>query len=191
MKKVKAVFLDRDGVINEYPGDLKYVTRLEDFHLLDGVGAAIKRITDSCFEVFVISNQAGVSKGIYSKTDLDLITSHMLYELGKSGARINDVFYCIHTSEEDCQCRKPKTGLVHMAIDEAGTRGKIIDINQSYFVGDTIRDIETGKKAGLKTILVFSGKEKPQNRDSWKLQPDFTARSLSEAADKIILKKTC
>lgn len=191
MKKVKAVFLDRDGVINEYPGDLKYVTRPEDFHLLDGVGAAIKKIADSGFEVFVISNQAGVSKGIYSKTDLDLITSHMLDELGKSGARINDVFYCMHTSEENCQCRKPKTGLVHMAVDEARIRGKIIDINQSYFVGDTIRDIETGKKAGLKTVLVFSGKEKPQNRDSWRLQPDFTARNLSEAANKIILKKTC
>ncbi|MDD5155032.1 MAG: HAD family hydrolase [Candidatus Omnitrophica bacterium] len=183
MSKVKAVFLDRDGVINEYPGDSKYVTSWADFHFLPGTEEALKKLTGKGYRIFVISNQAGVSKGVYSKEALDLITRNMLSELDKHKVRISGVYYCIHKPEDNCDCRKPKSGLVKMAAARLKNEGLDIESTASFFIGDTIRDIETGKDAGLKTILVFSGKEKPENKDNWSTLPDFTARDLSEAAD--------
>lgn len=185
MPTVKAVFLDRDGVINEYPGDLKYVTSWPDFHFLPRVKEALAKLTDSRYKIFIISNQAGVSKGVYSKEALDLITENMLSELTKYKVEIAGVYYCIHRSEDNCSCRKPKSGLVEMAIDKLKSKGFDIELNRSFFVGDTIRDIETGKTAGLKTILVFSGKEKLENKNNWRSLPDLTARDLSEAVDII------
>jgi histidinol-phosphate phosphatase family protein len=185
MNRVKAVFLDRDGVINEYPGDLKYVTGWEDFHFLPGAKEALRKLSDKGYKIFIISNQAGVSKGIYSKETLDLITRNMLAELNKYSVEISGVYYCIHRTEDNCDCRKPKSGLVKTAVAELKAVGLGIETAKSFFVGDTIRDIETGKNAGLKTILVFSGKEKPENKDSWLCLPDFTARDLLEATDII------
>lgn len=182
---VKAVFLDRDGVINEYPGDLKYVTSWDDFHFLPGVKQGLKKLSDNGYKVFIISNQAGVSKGVYAQETLDLITRNMLAELGQCGARISGVYYCIHKPEDNCSCRKPKSGLVKAAIAKLKAEGLDIELTKSFFIGDTIRDIETGKSAGLKTILVFSGKEKPENKDNWHDLPDFTACDLSEAINII------
>lgn len=178
---MKAVFLDRDGVINEYPGDFNYVTNLQEFHLLPGVGEALKKMNSKGYKLFVVSNQAGVSKGIYSQEILDGITSYMLEALKSDGAEISGVYYCTHRDEDECSCRKPKTGLVSKAIDDLKESGVILDIKSSYFIGDTMRDIETGKKAGLKTILVFSGKEKPENKKAWKYVPDFAVADLNAA----------
>ncbi|MBM3245242.1 MAG: HAD-IIIA family hydrolase [Candidatus Omnitrophica bacterium] len=184
---MKAVFLDRDGVINMYPGDFKYVTGWEEFHFIPGVEQALKKLSESGIKLFVISNQAGVSKGLYSKGTLDLITENMLAVLKKSGVTIAGVYYCTHQEAEDCSCRKPKAGLVHKAVSDARAKEMNIDIKNSYFVGDTIRDVEAGKVSGLKTILVFTGKERPENKDKWRITPDFTANTLSDAAE-IILK---
>ena len=186
MPTVKAVFLDRDGVINAYPGDLKYVTTWQDFHFLPGVKEALSKLTDSGYKIFIISNQAGVSKGVYTQETLDLITQNMLAELGKYGIEISGVYYCIHKPEDNCSCRKPKSGLVKKAIAELKSEGLDIELAGSFFIGDAIRDIETGKAAGLKTILVFSGKEKPENKNNWQGLPDLTARDLFAAVDIII-----
>jgi histidinol-phosphate phosphatase family protein len=180
-----AVFLDRDGVINQYPGDFQYVKSWEEFSFLPGAEQALATLYKNGFKLFVVSNQAGVSKGIYTQTQLDKITRNMLVSLG--GPYISGVYYCIHRDEDNCQCRKPKAGLVHQAITDTQAKGVVIDLKESFFVGDTIRDIQTGKSAGLRTILVFSGKEKPENKKTWPEQPDFTARDLSEAVG-IILK---
>lgn len=182
---MKIVFLDRDGVINKYPGDFKYVTRLEDFCLLPGVGLAIKKLNDAGFEIFVASNQAGVSKGAYTQETLDLITKTMLNELKKSGANIKKVHYCTHKQEDNCLCRKPKTGLIDQAVKLLKEEGKNIDFNKSYFIGDTERDIITGKSAGLKTILVLTGKEKSSELSGWKVKPDIIALDLSQAVELI------
>lgn len=179
------IFLDRDGVINEYPGDLKYVTTWKDFHFLPRVKETLKKFTDRGYKIFIISNQAGVSKGVYSRQTLDLITDNMLSELAKYKIEVSGVYYCTHKSEDNCACRKPKAGLVEIAIAKLKEQGLGIEPAASYFIGDTMRDIETGKRAGLKTILVFSGKEKPENKNNWQSLPDFTARDLSEAADII------
>lgn len=185
---MKVAFLDRDGVINEYPGDFQYVTHWENFRFLPNVKSALKKLNQAGFKIFVISNQAGVSKGVYSQENLDLITKNMLEELNKHGVSIEQVFYCIHRPEDNCNCRKPKTGNVEAAVAKLEKEGLVIDKNKSFFIGDTIRDIETGKAAGLSTILIFSGKEKPENKNNWATIPDFTAHDLTHAVE-IITKK--
>ena len=184
---MKAIFVDRDGVINKYPGDGDYVKSWEEFHFLPRVKPALKRLNQAGFQIFVISNQAGVSKGMYSREALDLLTENMLKALARSGVRISAVHYCTHQDKDRCACRKPETGLVDRVKAAAQKKGDAISLSESYFVGDTPRDIETGRKAGLKTILVFSGREKPENKKKWPLQPDSIAKDLYEAA-RIILK---
>jgi len=184
---MKVIFLDRDGVINKYPGDADYVKSREEFKFLPRVKLALRKLSDAGFQIFIVSNQAGVSKGIYPRENLDFITSSMLKELKDNGVIIAGVYYCIHRDEDNCSCRKPKTGLIDLALANLKERGIPLKLSGSYFIGDTTRDIETGKKRGLKTILVFSGKERPENKKKWPLQPDFTASDLFEAT-KIILK---
>lgn len=151
-------------------------------------GTALKKLDNKGFKIFVVSNQAGVSKGLYSQNNLDLITRNMLAELNKNDINISGVYYCTHRSEDNCTCRKPKTGMVERAIVDLKKKGHVLDMPGSYFVGDSEIDIQTGKAAGLKTILLFSGKEKPGNKTNWRFQPDFTAKNLSEAVDIIIEK---
>ena len=184
---MKVVFLDRDGVINEYPGDSEYVKSWEEFSFLPNSKAALKKINKKFYKISIISNQAGVGRGIYSQENLDLITQNMLQELKEDGVKISGVYYCTHRKEENCSCRKPKTGLIDIASGDFRKQNTHIDFKRSYFVGDTIPDIETGKAAGLKTILVFSGKEKSENKDKWQIMPDFVALDLSEAAEKYIV----
>ena len=174
---MKAIFLDRDGVINKYPGDTKYVTSWKEFRFLPNVKKAIALLTGKKYPIFVISNQAGVSKSIYSQDTLNDITNRMLKALEKSGAKINAVYYCTHRDEDHCPCRKPKAGLIKLAV-----KNKKIDLKNSFFIGDTIRDIHTAKAAGCKSILVFSGAEKPSHRDDWQAYPDFTFKDLYTAA---------
>ena len=181
---MKVIFLDRDGVINRYPGDYKYVTSWQEFKFLRGVKSALRKLSQANCKIFVVSNQAGVSKGIFSQKALDEITQNMLKELKKYKIHIEKVLYCTHREEDNCSCRKPKTGLLKMAIE---TLGKIkINKNDCFFIGDTIRDIQTGKAFGCQTILVFSGKEKPENKNNWQIMPDFTAENLLDAC-RIVL----
>lgn len=174
---MKAIFLDRDGVINRYPGDTKYVTSWKEFRFLPNAKKAIALLTGKKYSIFVISNQAGVSKGIYSQDTLNDITKRMLKALEKSGARIDSVYYCTHRDEDNCSCRKPKAGLIKLAIKD-----RKINLKNSFFIGDTIRDVHAAKAAGCKSILVLSGKEKLPNRDKWQPKPDFFFKDLYEAA---------
>jgi len=184
---MKVILLDRDGVINEYPGDYKYVVSWKEFRFLPGVKQALTRLTAAGCRLFVISNQQGVSKGIFTQRSLDDITARMLHELKSTGAEISRVYYCTHAEEDNCSCRKPKTGLIDLALDGLKSQRHAVEGPlDCFFIGDTMRDIQTGKAAGCKTILVFSGKEKPENRDNWTFQPDFTAADLSKAADLIL-----
>ncbi|MFA5356526.1 MAG: HAD family hydrolase [Candidatus Omnitrophota bacterium] len=186
MKKQRVVFLDRDGVINRYPGDRDYVKSWDEFEFLPRVKPALKRLNEKGFRVFIISNQAGVSKGIYTQEALDTITGNMLSDLEAFGINIARVFYCIHRQEDDCACRKPRTGNIEKALMMLRKEGIEPELRKSYFIGDTIRDIETGRAAGLNTILVFSGKEKADNKENWVITPGHTADDLSGAVDLII-----
>lgn len=178
---MRAIFLDRDGVINRYPGDTKYVTSWKEFRFLPHVNKAIALLNAKKYQIFVISNQAGVSKNLYSQDTLNAITKNMLQALRESNAKINAVYYCTHSDEDNCSCRKPKSGLVNLAV-----KNKNIDIKNSFFIGDTIRDIRTARAIGCRSILVLSGKEKLSNRNDWESQPDFVFKNLYEAAKFII-----
>jgi histidinol-phosphate phosphatase family protein len=179
------VFLDRDGVINKYPGNYKYVTSQAEFEFLPGAKEAIKRLNEVGYKLFIISNQAGVTKGLYTKVTLDSITKNMLKEIGIAGGSLEKVLYCTHTEEDNCNCRKPKIGLIKQAI--SGLKG--IDLNKTFFVGDSIRDVKTGKIAGCKTILVLCGRESIENKPNWEIQPDFIADNLYEAVEIILSQK--
>ncbi len=183
---MRVIFVDRDGVINKYPGDADYVKSWSEFQFLAEVKGSLKRLNDAGFKIVVISNQAGVSKGIYTQETLNLITRKMLEELNDYGIDISGVYYCTHREQDNCPCRKPKTGLIDMAVAKLKKEGLAPELDRSYFIGDTVRDIETGKAAGLATILVFSGKENPDNKDRWSVHPDYTAKDISKAADLIL-----
>jgi len=182
---MKIVFLDRDGVINRFPGNGGYVTKIKDFHFLPGSLKSVNILTQKGFKIFVVSNQAGVNRGIYSQKKLDQITNHMMKHVTKAGGKIRQVFYCIHTPDENCDCRKPRIGSLQRAFKLVGVKPK--GPHQSFFVGDAKMDIEAGSAAGCTTILVLSGKESRQSIRNWTTQPDFIARDLL-AATKIMVR---
>ena len=181
---MNVIFLDRDGVINEYPGDGEYVTSPRQFKFINGSKEAIALLTEHGYDIYVISNQAGVSKGLFTKGTLDKITKKMLSGVKKAGGKIKKVMYCIHSKEDDCDCRKPKTGLFIRAAGDLGEEFKEV-----YFIGDDKRDIETGRNLGCKTILVFSGKANKKELSEWEFLPDKVALNLMEAVKKIVLPK--
>jgi D-glycero-D-manno-heptose 1,7-bisphosphate phosphatase len=181
MPKIKAVFLDRDGVINRYPGYPKYVTAWKDFKFLSGAKEAIARLHAAGFKLFVISNQAGVGNGIYSRKKLALINRNMLRQIKKAKGHLDGIYCCTHRPEEHCSCRKPKAGAINLIRKKYP-----IDIRRSFFIGDTVRDVKTAHAAGCKSIMVLSGKEKLANRRNWEAAPDYIFRNLLEAADFIL-----
>jgi len=180
---MKAVFLDRDGVINKYPGDRLYVTSLKKFSFLPKAKKAIALLTKNNFKVFIASNQAGVGRGVYSQATLDKITGFMLDQVKKAGGNIEKVYYCTHRKEQRCPCRKPEPGLLKKAA-----RKYKFSLRRSFFIGDTIRDVLTAKAAGSKSILVLTGKEKLKNKKIWESKPDHIFKDLLAAA-KFLIKQ--
>lgn len=178
---MKVIFLDRDGVINRYPGDTKYVTEWKEFRFLPRAKIALARLYKNGFKVFVISNQAGVGKGIFSQKSLDFITRKMLRAVEKSQGKIEGVYYCTHRQEDSCSCRKPKAGSIELV-----KKNYSFSLKDSFFIGDTIADVHTAKAAGCKSILVLSGKEKLPDRKNWPVQPDFVFKDLYTATEFIL-----
>ena len=179
----KIVFLDRDGVINEFPGNGNYVTRVKNFHFIPGALDGIRRLTKEGFTLFVVSNQAGVGKGIYSRDKLNRITRNMLAAVRKKGGKIKKVFYCIHRTDHECDCRKPEIGSLVRAMKALNKSMRHIE--HAFFIGDTKVDIQTGQNAGCKTIFVLSGRDQRRDIKKWPVKPDFVAKDLL-AAVKII-----
>jgi len=145
---VKAVFLDRDGVINKKIAN-GYVLDWQDFEFLPGIVEAIKLLNQQDVPVIIITNQSAVNRGLLSAEKLQQIHSLMLSCLDSQGAQIKDVFVCPHRPDENCNCRKPKTGLFDKVKNKYD-----IDLEQSWFIGDSDSDIEAGKKIGCKTYLL-------------------------------------
>jgi D-glycero-D-manno-heptose 1,7-bisphosphate phosphatase len=184
----KAVFLDRDGTVNEEVG---YLDDLGKLRLIPGAGAAIRRLNETGFTVVLVTNQSGVARGYFPES-LVHDAHERLDELLKSeGARIDAVYYCPHHPKagnshytRECDCRKPKTGLIDKAVKDLG-----IDIRHSYLVGDKWSDIELAQRAGVHAVLVASGfpPGDPGNKRSARVRdPDFAAPSLAAAAEWII-----
>ncbi|HEK21398.1 MULTISPECIES: D-glycero-alpha-D-manno-heptose-1,7-bisphosphate 7-phosphatase [unclassified Mucilaginibacter] len=149
-EKRKAVFLDRDGVLNREMGD--YVCKFEDFHVLDNFDA-LKELQDRGYLLLVATNQGGLAKGWYSEEELAKMHRHLKQVYHERGVELTDFFYCPHHPNftGDCDCRKPKPGLLLQGIEKYN-----IDPAKSYFIGDRDRDVEAGEAAGVKGILIDS-----------------------------------
>lgn len=147
----KAIFLDRDGIINEEIGD--YVKRFEDFKLLPHLAETLKNYQSQGFLLIVITNQGGLAKGLYTLTELNKMHQYFLNEMEKAGVKITEIYYCPHHPDfnGNCLCRKPGSLLVEKAMARFD-----IDPKASYFIGDRPRDAEAGEKVGVKGILVPS-----------------------------------
>ena len=176
----RVVFIDRDGVINV---DLwKYVESWEEFRFEEGVVEALKTLTDKGFDIFIISNQAGVGDGVFTETAMWDIHEKMLAELGRHGILIQGAQYCTHGKKENCDCRKPKTRLL-----EKASHGTLFDKKKTFFVGDKLSDIEAGKNFGVKTILVRTGYGlKAEKQLTEALQPDYIVDNLKDAVPRIL-----
>lgn len=192
--KKHIVFIDRDGVINKDPGKICYVSSWRNFKFLPRALKALSRLAKSDFKIAIISNQAGVAKGLMTKEDLDEITENMLREILYHRGRIDSVQYCIHKEGDNCSCRKPKTGLFKKALKAIGYRLEAKSTAHSlqpiahsmFFIGDSQRDIIAGKNFGCKTVLVLSGKTKKiADTDNWQAKPDYIAKDIYESIDYI------
>jgi D-glycero-D-manno-heptose 1,7-bisphosphate phosphatase len=148
--KNKAVFLDRDGVLNHEMGD--YIRRFEDFHVLDNFDA-LKTLQQRGYMLIVATNQGGLAKGWYSEKELAKMHTRLKQVYAENGVEFTDVFYCPHHPDftGDCDCRKPKPGLLLQGIEKYN-----IDPKKSYFIGDRERDMEAAAAAGVKGILIDS-----------------------------------
>ena len=178
------VFLDRDGVINRFPGKGLYVTRKSDFVFLPGARRAIALLTRAGHEIAVISNQGGVCRGLLTKKELQSMTKRMLAAVEESGGKIQRVHYCLHQSADKCGCKKPKLGLIREAVK--GRRGLL---KNSFFVGDSEEDMEVAYRSGARAVLVLSGRTKKEDLPGNKFALETVKRNLLEAA-RWILKKT-
>ena len=180
--KYPAVFLDRDGTINEEVGYLNDPSRLK---LLPGVAEALKILKNAGFKLIVITNQSGPARGYFPKELVFEINELIQKRLSKKGVILDDFFICFHHPDEKCNCRKPKPGLILQALEKYP-----IDLKKSYLIGDKIIDIETAKSLGIKSILVLTGYGKGELKyiaPKKEIYPDFIAKNLKEAAE-IILK---
>lgn len=179
---VKAVFLDRDGVINEDRDD--YVKNIRELVIFPYVPESVRRLNEAGFDVVVISNQQGVAKGLIPEDDLRGIQNEITRQVTSGGGKISEFYYCKHLAAEQCVCRKPQSG---MLIEAARERG--ISLSDSYMVGDADRDIIAGSGAGCTTVLVLSGKFTCADLDDWPCKPDFVADDLAKAVDWIVAEE--
>lgn len=178
----KAIFLDRDGVINRKAPEGDYIIRWEDFEFLPTVIEAVGEINRAEFSAIVITNQRCVAKGLITADQLEALHQRMSDLLAERGARIDSIYYCPHETEPVCRCRKPAPG---MFLDAARDHG--IDLTASWMIGDSDLDIEAGKNAGCKTALV-AGVDSGVGSDGRlrSLEADLTADSLFEAVRSIL-----
>ena len=176
--ETRAVFLDRDGTINI---DVNYCRRVEDFIILPGIPEAIKLLNQHNFKVIIITNQSGIGRGYFSKAILLRIHQHMEEELAKHNAHIDEIYYCPHHPDENCDCRKPKPKFIIQAAAKYN-----IKLDLSYMIGDEIKDVITGKAAGCKTVLLPRSKNTLNNLKT--IKPDHVATDLLTAVNWIINK---
>jgi D-glycero-D-manno-heptose 1,7-bisphosphate phosphatase len=189
-----AVFIDRDGVLIE---EVHLLTKPHQVRIVKGAAAAVNALQSASFEVIVVSNQTVIARGLATENDVEAVHERIQQELVSAGAApVSAYYFCPHHPNatlpeyrENCQCRKPRPGLLHQAASERG-----IDLSQSFMVGDRITDIIAGQAAGCTTILVQSGRhlDPPiQSPDPINLttRPDLECHDLMQAANWILGKE--
>jgi histidinol-phosphate phosphatase family protein len=165
----RAVFLDRDGVINRKAPPHQYIVRWGEFEFLPHVVEAITDLNRRGFLVIVVSNQRGIARGVLTREKLDEIHARMSKELRGKGAVLDGIYYCPHDYSDNCACRKPRPGMLFEAAKDLN-----IDLYQSFIVGDSEDDIAAGKAAGCRTILInpSGGIFGSENLLGWSSKPD-------------------
>lgn len=194
MKKNTAVFLDRDGTINEEAG---YLDSLDKLKIIPTAYEAVRLINSSGMKAVVISNQAGVAKGYFTEEFVRVVNNRLQADMLERGAVIDRFYYCPHhpaegigTYLQNCNCRKPAPGMLLQAAQELN-----IDLALSYFVGDRFIDMETAKKVGAKGILVKTGyggdllQDDGPDRATPANKPDFIAADVLEAVRWILKER--
>jgi D,D-heptose 1,7-bisphosphate phosphatase len=180
----RAVFLDKDGTLVV---DVPYNVDPDRMVLMPGAGESLRRLSDAGYKLIVVSNQSGVARGIFSESALPAVEQRLREMLAEYGAPISGFYYCPHHPDGvvleyavHCDCRKPEPGLILRAAAEHG-----VALDRSWFVGDILNDMEAGRRAGCRTILLDNG-----NETEWELSrerlPDCVVSDLQDAADRIL-----
>jgi len=171
---IKTIFLDRDGVINK---EVEYLFRISDFEFIDGIFDACLHFQKLDYEIVIVTNQSGITRGYYNENDYQKLTGWMLDQFNDNGINILDTFYCPHTPESLCECRKPKPGMLIEAKHKYN-----INMKDSWMIGDSESDIKAANAAGIsKTILVRSGHPVDESNSNSK----FTIDSIKQSKEVI------
>jgi D-glycero-D-manno-heptose 1,7-bisphosphate phosphatase len=183
----RALFIDRDGTLNE---DIGYVSTPDELILYPWAAEAVRLVNKSGFKTIVITNQSGIARGMYSEQTLLAIHTRMIEELARERARIDAVYYCPHHPEVgdahygiECDCRKPRTGML-----DAAKREHNIDLARSFVIGDKSSDILLAENAGARSALVLTGygRETRAHPERWPCHPSFVAENLLHAVKQIL-----
>jgi D-glycero-D-manno-heptose 1,7-bisphosphate phosphatase len=184
----RAVFIDRDGTISEEVGYINHPSR---FRVFSYAAEAIKLLNESRWLAILTTNQAGVARGYFTEEMIGTVHQQLERELNNAGARLDAIYYCAHHPSvgeppyrHDCDCRKPKPGLIHRAVADFK-----INQNKSWMIGDRYSDIELARNAGVKSAFVLSGYGRGEwqyQRDSWAHQPDIVGENLLDAVQQIV-----
>ncbi len=178
----KVIFLDRDGVINQDSPD--YIKNWSEFHFLPGSLKALRRLTQQGFQLFVITNQSVINRKMVPVETLQDMHTRMQAEIAENGGKISAIFYCPHTPEEQCDCRKPAPGLIYRA-----QQIHHIDLQSAGLIGDSAKDIECARNAGCGyNILVQTGNglSARQELNHKGIRPDYEASTLLTAAEWVL-----
>jgi D-glycero-D-manno-heptose 1,7-bisphosphate phosphatase len=157
---------------------------VELFRLFPFAAGAIRRLNQARLPVMVVTNQSGVGRGIFPESLVHRVHEEMMCQLAAAGARVDAIYYCPHTTEEECECRKPKPGMLERGARELG-----IDLRRSFVIGDRYGDVETAHAKGARGVLLRTGygeRELTLDVSAWPAQPDFVADDLAEAVEWIL-----
>lgn len=175
-----AIFLDRDGVINA--GTPGYVTTWEEFHFVPGSIEAIATLHQAGHRLFVVTNQSGIGRGLYTREAVEDIHGRMLQAIREAGGDLDGIYVCPHAPGDECDCRKPKPGLLLQASREYG-----VELDSAYLIGDSPRDLEAGKAVGCRVIHVSDGAD-DEFEFTEKNAPDIVCQRLLDAVPVILLE---
>jgi len=196
VRKVKALFLDRDGTINRDIGT--YVTTREQFRLIDRAGEAIAIARKAGFEIVIITNQAGIARGIVTPGQVEAIHEYLNELLAVSDTSFDRIYYCpFHPDyphpeyDRFALCRKPETGMVDRAVADYLSAGIEIDKSHSFFIGDKTVDVECGRRAGLRSVLVRTGHGEEELCRKRQIVPEFIADDLFQAITEYVILNAC
>jgi D-glycero-D-manno-heptose 1,7-bisphosphate phosphatase len=176
------IILDRDGVINYESGE--YIKSPEEWVPIPGSLEAIAHLNRAGFRVIVATNQSGVARGLYDLDMLDRIHEKLMHELAAVGGYVDEIFFCPHHPNDHCLCRKPKPGLLHRIQEKYA-----INLTETFFIGDSIVDVQAAEIAGCRPLLVLSGKGKAALERYPELLAIPAFADLAEAVEYVLLRE--